>query len=271
MSTSPEVTSLTIPAVTPNPELVLLDSKFLSALKAVEKQVHDLHVHDAATAQLAANLQVRLTDAGGALEKARVALKAPFIAKGKEIDEVAKAPAIRIQKAKDTLKSQLVTFEFREEQKRQEAERARLAEIARLEKLAADEAAAAKAKAAEIARLAAEEAAKSNVPTMDVDFGDDTPAEPPPKTETEKQLDAVKHTPVPVTAAPVGVRYKTVLIPTLVDINRVPEAFVIKTVNMQEIRKLYVTGYKEGDPLPEVDGIKFETKREVTSSGGRAI
>ncbi len=81
MSTEPTNLELVLPAITPALPLVLADRAFLSTLATVEGQVAALRITDAATQQIAADLQIRLTFAGGALEKERIKIKQPFLDK----------------------------------------------------------------------------------------------------------------------------------------------------------------------------------------------
>ena len=112
---------LILPAITPALPLVLADRKFLTTLAAVETQVAGLKITDAATQQLAADLQIRLTGAGGALEKERKAIKQPFLDKCAEIDAAARPVSLRIDTAKAAVKKALTDFAV---------EQARLAAVA---------------------------------------------------------------------------------------------------------------------------------------------
>jgi len=262
--------AIVLEAITPATQLVLVDSKFVSALTAVEAQVATLKITDSNSAQLAADLQIRLTTAGRKLEEARKIIKQPFLDKCAEIENAARGPAQRIIRAKDSIKKALTDFEVEQTRIAEEKESERLRELDRLEKLRQTEEAEAQRKAAELAKLAAEEAAKSATPTIEIEF-DDEPAPQAQKTETEKKIEAIKYAPVVYAPIVEGVRFKTVLIPTVEDISKVPDCFVIKTVNYQAIKTTFCTGYKEGQPLPVCNGVKFEAKREVDSTGRRVF
>ena len=54
---------------------------------------------------------------------------------------------------------------------------------------------------------------------------------------------------------------------TGVDATKVPDQFLIKTVNLNAIRALYCVGYKEGQPLPVMDGIKFAVVKTSVPTG----
>ncbi len=262
--------TITLPAITPNAPLVLADASFLSTLASVEKQATSLVITDAQSAQAAADLQTRLTMAGKRLEAARESLKRPFIEKGREIDAAAREPAARIEKAKSVLKSALTAYDVEQERIAREAEQKRQAELARLEKIRLDEEAEAKRKGLELVRQLAEAAAKAKTPppVMEMEF-DDAPMEPPPKTETEKAIEAVKYAPAVVAQKPSGIRYKVTLKPVVVDVNKLPDMFVTKIANLRGIISTFCAGWKDGQPLPVLDGVKFEIDR-TTESTGRA-
>lgn len=265
---------LNVDVIAPPLPLTLVDGEFLSSLKLVEKQIAELKVVDQASAQLAASLTSRLTTAGTKLEKARVDLKAPFLAIERKIDATAALPRERIEAAKKTLKMALVKYDEALQEAARKAEQARQAELARLEKIRQAEEAEAKKKADELAaqaaKAAAAQAAKETVD--DFDFTDDAPPAPPPKTETEKQIEAVKFAPAPIVSKPIGIRYKTKLIFEIQNPHALPSAFQIVTADETKIRQTYCVGWKETDPIPELPGVKFTTSREVDSTGrGRAI
>lgn len=264
--------TITVAPVTPATPIVVCDSKFLTTLTSVEYEVVNLKVTDAATATVASGLLQRLTSAGSALEKARAALKAPFIAKGREIDEAAKAPAKRIEDAKDRLKRKVTEFQEAQRKAAEEAERQRLAEIKRLEEIARKEAEERARKAEEMAKQAAAAAEAAKAPVVDIDFGDDAlPTAPPPKSEAEVALEKLKHAPAVVAEKPAGVAFKTRLIIASVDVAKLPEPFIVRTANEQLIRSTYCVGWKDGDPVPEVPGVAFKIDRQVASTGRTAF
>lgn len=258
--------TITLQPVTPSVAIVLCDGAFLTTLANVEARIATLKVSDAESAQVAADLQQRLTTAGRKLESARTELKAPFIAKGREIDEASRVPAQRIEQAKDRLKRQLLAYAEEQARIAREAEVARQKELARLEAIRVAEEKAAQAKAAELARQAAEAAAKSKAPTMDLDF-DDEPAAPVQKTETEKAIEAVQFAPAPVAAKPTGVRFKSSIRIASIDLAALPETFVVRTANERAIRATFCVGWKDGDPLPECPGVSFSIDRTAVSTG----
>lgn len=258
------------PTLPPAPH-VLADTAFLSTLATVERQIAELIVKDAATAQLAAELQSRLTNAGNQLEKARKQLKQPFIEAGRAIDAAAEAPANRIDAAKSALKAQLASYDAEQRRIAAEAERERQRQLRELEAQRQREAEAQRQKELEAAEVARKAAESSKVEVLDVD--DDEPAEPAPvvKTETEKQIEALKYAPVAVAAAPVGITYRTTLTVTVIDVNKLPEMFIEKTPRLRAIQATFCAGWKEGMPVPELDGATFEVKREPVSTGRRTF
>jgi len=270
---------LILPAITPALPLVLADRKFLTTLATVEGQVAGLKITDAATQQLAADLQIRLTGAGGALEKERKAIKQPFLDKCAEIDAAARPVSLRIDTAKAAVKKALTDFALEQARLAAVAEAARQAELRRLEAIKAAEEAAAAAKAAELAKqaaaaLAQREAAaiaaqKANLPPPPelFDMGDDCPDEVAPKTETEKAIEAVKYAPAPVVAKPVGITLRTRLVLRVVDAAKVPDVFCTRTVNEAALRATYCTKYTKGQPLPVVPGCEFTVEETAVSTG----
>ena len=258
--------TITLQPVSPSAPIVLCDGTFLSTLANVESRIADLKVTDAESAQAAADLQQRLTTAGRKLESARTELKAPFIAKGKEIDEAAKKPAARIEAAKKLLAMRLLDYAQEQDRKRREAEEIRQKELARLEAIRLAEERAAQAKAAELARQAAEAAAKSKAQVMELDF-DDEPAPPVEKTETEKKIEAVQFAPSVVAPPPSGVAFKSSLRIKDVDVSKLPDAFVIKTANASLIRTTFCVGWKDGEPIPVCTGVTFSVDKQAVSTG----
>lgn len=256
--------------VTPLPSpLRLAQPAFLASLKECEQQIATLKITDAPSAQLAATLQSRLTTAGKMLEDTRARLKAPVLEQGRKIDDAAKAPALRIATAKQQLQVALTAYDQEQQRKAREAEEARQTELRRLEALRVAEERAAQAKAEELARLAAE-AAKKNAPAFDVSFDDDIPAEPPPKTEIEKQIEAVQHAPAVVVERPRGVAFRVRLRHVVTNVKELPEPFVIKSANDMAIRAAFCNGFREGEPLPICAGVRFEIERTPVDTG-RAV
>ncbi len=280
MSTEPTNLELVLPAITPALPLVLADRAFLSTLATVEGQVAALKITDAATQQIAADLQIRLTSAGGALEKERIKIKQPFLDKCRDIDAAARPVTLRIDTAKAVIKKALTDFAVEQARLAAVAEAARQAELRRLEAIRLAEERAAQEKAAALARQAAlaqaerdraaEAARIANLPPpvemLDMDdCPDDVPA--PQKTETEKAIEAVRYAaPAPV-AKPVGITMRTRLVLRVVDVAKVPDVFVVRTANEKAINATYCTGWKKGMPIPEVPGCEFTIEETAVSTG----
>lgn len=291
--------SIVIVADLPPAPLLLVDAGFVQALEEAEEAISKLKVTDAATAATAADLQSRLTKAGTALESERKKLLRPFIDTQKAINDAAAGTAARIELGKRAVKVELTRYDDAQrqlaaeaERKRQaeaaEIERKRQAEICRLEEIARKEREEAKRQAdellakqaeAEKQRLAAEIAAKPAVEDLDADPApiaapapddelDLADAPPVEKSDTEKQLDALKYAPPVVAAAPIvapkiaGVMFRNWIEVVTVDPALLPDAFVIKTADTKLIRSTFITGWKEGQPLPVCPGVVFEIKRE---------
>lgn len=172
-------------------------------------------------------------------------------------------------------------------------ERIRQAEIARLQKIADEEARVAKERADAIERerlaqekllLEQQETARKAAATQDLDLDSiDAPhlpipgpqplrpdydeIFPPEKTEAQKQLDALKYAPA-VKAAPIvapriqGVSFRSWVEIVSVDVNQLPESLVIKTADTKAIRAAYISGWRDGQPLPVCPGCVFTIKKE---------
>lgn len=278
MNPTPDTLSVEIVSPIPPMPLVLADNAFLSTLATVEGQVAALHVTDAASAQVAADLQVRLTGAGKKLDEERVRLIAPYLTLQRKINDAAKAPALRIENAKSALKVALTNYANEEDRKRIAAEKARLAEIARLEAIAEVERVAEQKRLDEIERQAAEarQLQESQKPSAVEDWGDDEPAEAPEpvepvvpeKTEAAKALEALKYAPVAAPAPkPVGVQFRVTLVPEVTDANALPDHFVDRVPKMQAIRATYCSGWVEGKPVPSCPGVRFTVDKQPVASG----
>lgn len=269
MSHDPITQTISVEPILPAEKVIIATPAFLTTLSKVELEIAGLAIKDAQGAQHAANLLQRLTTAGSALETARKSVKAPFLQKCAEIDDAARAPAKRIEDAKSSLKKMQVAFATEQARLAAEAERKRQAELRALEAKRREEEAAERARQEKLAKEAAELAAKAAVPVMDVDFGDE-PAPIAEKTETERRIDELKHTPAPVAAAPAGVAFKCKLIIASVDVAKLPDMFVVRTANERAIRETFCVGWKEGEPIPDCPGVAFKVDKIVASTG-RAV
>lgn len=231
---------------------------FLASLREVEAQIATLKVIDPESANLASTLQGRLTQAGKILEQTRVTLTAPVLEQQRKINALAKAPADRIERAKSALKSALTAYDNECQRIAREAEIARQKELARLEELRIAE------ERAERERMAKLAVTAKSAPLAIMEL-DDEPVAPPQKTETEKRIEEVRHTPVVIAPAVRGVVWRTTLVPTITDVRKLPDLFVVRTPNMAAIRATFCVGYEEGEPLPVCDGVSFEAKKEAVT------
>lgn len=291
---APPETRIVVAKPTVPAELVLVETAWVNALTAVEGRVKELKITDATTAQMASDLQSRLTAAGVQLEKARKALKDPYLEAGRAIDRAAEGPAARVEAAKRILKDGLVAFDIAEKKRIADAEAKRQAELARLQALkdeedrkAAAQAArlaeiarkAQEAKAAEEKRLADETAAAiaagapAGLGIMDEEPEAEEPLDLPPpapvKTQTEIALEQLQHAPAVVAAKPQGVTMRVTLEIESTDLAVLPEPFVIRTANLQAIRAAYCVKWKEDQSMPACPGVKFVVKREPVSTRSR--
>jgi len=254
--------TITLPAITPATPLVLCNAGFLNTLAQVEREVANIKV-DATTAQAAANLLTRLTSAGTVLEKARAELKAPFIAKGREIDEAARAPAGRIEAAKSGIKAKVAAFQQEQERLAREAEVARQKELQRLEAKRIAEERAAILIAEERAAALAAKVAPQDIP----EFDDGSEPEPAPKTETEKLIEKLQYAPAVAPVKPVGVAYRVALVIDKIEVDKLPDTFVTRTAKEAALRSTFCAGWRETDPIPECPGCTFRISKTIVSTG----
>jgi hypothetical protein len=258
----------------------LCDTKFVATLGEVEERIKTLKITDAMTAQAAADLLVRLTRAGTALESAREALVKPLRDRQKLINDTAKPVANRIDVAKGTLKAAQTAYDDEQQRKAAKLEADRQAELKRLEKLKADEDAAAAKKAKDIADAAAKAeeerlaklTAEQKAQAAEFDFLEEpAPPELPPipaeKSEVEKKIEAIRFAPAPVVAKAVGITYRTTLRIKSVDVMKLPEIFITRTAKMNAISAAFCTGWKSTQPLPVLEGCVFEIDKQPISTG----
>jgi hypothetical protein len=259
---------LIVEAATPPAPLILASSGFLNTLASVEEDVAALKITDQTSYKLAATLQVRLTSAGSALEKQRVALKSPFIEIGRKIDEAAKFPANRIEAAKNSVKRAIAAYDAEQQRLAAEAERKRQEELAKLEAARAEELRLEEERRQQLEAEAKAAAAKAPVATAaPLDFDEPEPAPEPPKTETQVALETLQHTPVVAPVRPAGISFKITLVPVVVDLKQVPDVFVERTVKLRAVISTFCQGWREGDELPVCPGVRFDVKKEPVSTG----
>lgn len=277
-------TAIVIPANLPAAPFTLVDQTFMAALAVAELKAARLKISDQASAQDAAALQAELTKAGVALEKERVALLRPFLDAQNAINAAAKTASSRIALTKGAVNAQLVSWDTAQKKLAEEAEKLRQAqiereaaerqaEINRLEKLRREELAEAERKAAEL--LKAQQAAAASAPPPSaamISLDDDAPAPveeiddaPPPAevSDTERQLVSLRHTPYsapPLVPAPKvsGIAFRSTLKIASINVAGLPDSFVTRIANEKLLRDTYITGWKEGSPLPACPGVVFQ-------------
>lgn len=276
MPADPITQTITIPPILPAQGVILADANFVSTLAKVELEVAHLRVSDAQSAQQASDLQQRLTTAGKKMLASKKVAKSGFQSKIDEIEALAKKVDARIEAAKDHLKGLLTAWDQEQQRIAREAEIVRQKELARLEALRLQEKAETRRKAEEVARIAAEAAAKAETEKARVaglpppeamefiDFPDDTP---PPKTATEIAIETVRHAPAVVVQRPMGVTFRVSLRHKVESVAKLPEPFVIRTANDAAIRAAYCNQWKDGEPLPECPGVAFSIDRTPVSTG----
>ncbi len=282
MSTALSPLTLELDNPPPGPH-VLADAKFVATLAEVETRIATLKIETPADAQVAADMQTRLTAANKALEATRMSLIRPALDWQNKINASAKPVAARIEAATRSLRVALADFDTRQRRAAEEAERKRQQELRDLEvkrqqeaKEAADRAAkiakdAADAEAARLAKLSAEQKEQED----EVSFMEEAPpAEdlpPPEKTETEQKIEAIKYAPAIPTAAPAGIAFRETLRMEIVDVKLLPEPFVIRSANEKGIRATFCTGWRAGAPMPECPGVRFTVEKIAVATGRSAF
>lgn len=277
---TPEAPPLHVALVAPAPHLplILCTGGFMATLATVEAQTKELAViKDAVGNQSAANLLSRATKAGTDLNRQRLELVRPYQDQIDAINLLAKQPGARLDAVKAALKVSQTNFVAEQRRLAEDAERARQAELRRLEAIRLQEEAAAKRKAEEIAEQVrkVQEAAKAAglplEPTPELEeIWDELPPEVPQKTETERQIEAIRFAPAVVAKAQ-GVREVTSLVPFVTDVNKLPDIFVEKSAKIAAIRSTFCAGHKKGDALPVLDGCRFEEQTTTVSTGRSAF
>lgn len=264
---------ITITPLIPPAPYVLADSAFTFTLAECEGRIASLKITDAASAQAAADLQVRLTRAGKDLEAKRAELIRPALDWQNLINATARPVTTRIDLAKKVLSDGLSAYAQEQKRLADEAERVRQAELRRLEALRLAEEKKArelaeaerKVEEARLAALSEAERAKVAAELAEMDFPDDDVL--PEKTETQKQIEAVRHAPAVVAAAPVGVSFKETLVIDTIDVGRLDDIFVVKTAKESAIRAAYCVGWSAGQALPVCSGVTFRIDRKAVSTG----
>jgi hypothetical protein len=259
-------TALTVPVEAPALPLILADSSFVEHLDAVEKMVSEIVVTDASSQQLAATVLNGLTKDAKQIEDQRVSLAAPFLAIQRAIMDAAKPVQTRITVIKSTLNQKLLAFQQAEAERARKAEAERQAELARLEKIRQKEEADRLAKEEADRKAAAALAAKLPAEDDNLDIPEDAPA-PLPPTKVEQQIAAVRYAPAIAPARAAGIKYVVALKHEVLNAALLPREFQIISADDRKIRAMYCVGYKEGQPLPQVPGVRFVVEKNIAGTG----
>ncbi len=263
-----------IPSNLPPAPFVLCDEKFVGTLSGYEKRISEIKIVDAATAQIAADLQTHITRAGKDLDATRKELLRPVLDLQNAINDAARPVLTRIDLAKKVLSDGLSAYAQEQKRLADEAERVRQAELRRLETLRLAEEKKArelaeaerKAEEARLAALSEAERARVAAELAEMDFPPEE-LEPAPKTETERAIEAVKFAPATVQAAPVGVSFKETLVIDTVDVNKLPDIFVTRVAKESALRAAFCVGWSAGQAMPVCEGVTFKIDRKAVSTG----
>ena len=269
-------TAIEVVAEVPASPIVVIDGGIVARIGELRESAIAIDVKDAESEQQAANLLNEATSLARDVESSRKAIKEPYLKIGRQIDEKAKAVLQELDAAKAGVRKSLNAYQTEQERIRQEQERKRQEEARRLEQeriRKEEELARAKAKAeaeaaeqAELPDLDSDESDDDELP----DFGADVIAE---QTEAElKRIDeqiAATNTPAVTAPKAAGIAYRKQLVVKQVNVERLPERFVIKSPDTAAIRKEYCVGWDPKDGVPSVPGVEFEVKQTPVSSGRR--
>lgn len=263
MSTTPaeevEVLPLTVTVKTPPSPAVMLDAEWMARIRELEHSAVGLKVTDDKTYRDAVAILATATRSTKDIATAKAAVKRPFLDACDAIEKCAKGITNRVDTIREIVRRQITDYDLKAKAAAEEAERKRLAELRALEGERKRQEAEAAKRAAEIAAQVKAEGRTADADALDLDL-DDIPM---PKTALEKKIEAVKFA-APLPSAPpkvAGLKFRTTLKIKSIDIKLLPSPFVIRTPDDALIRKTYCVGWKDGDPIPEVDGVVFEVNR----------
>ena len=235
-------------AIVPPPQaspIVLLKGDVVARIEDIAATAEVMSVTDAESAQAAADFMRRATALGKEIESARVEANAPALALQRAINAAVKEPAAKLDAAKRTLQRKVGEWQAEQDRIRREAEVLRLKELARVE--------AEKRRAEEEQERKEEEARLANLPP---------PAPIPAPVAQEVVLPAV-----PLVAPKIaGVRMRSTLVFEVVDAAQLPEALTMRLPDAAKIRAQFCALWREGDPIPEVPGLRFTVDRKAVSA-----
>ena len=235
-------------AIVPPPQaspIVLLKGDVVARIEDIAATAEVMSVTDAESAQAAADFMRRATSLGKEIEAARTEANAPALALQRAINAAVKEPAAKLDAAKRTLQRQVGEWQAEQDRKRREMEVLRLKELARIE--------AEKRRAEEEQRRREEEAREANLPP---------PAPMPAPVAQEIVIPAV-----PLVAPKIaGVRMRSTLVFEIVDASQLPESLTVRTPDSAKIRAQFCQLWREGDPIPDVPGLRFSVDRKAVSA-----
>ena len=235
-------------AIVPPPQaspIVLLKGDVVSRIDDIAATAEVMSVTDAESAQAAADFMRSATALGKEIEAARTEANAPALALQRAINAAVKEPAAKLDAAKRTLQRKVGEWQAEQDRKRRETEVLRLKELARIE--------AEKRKAEDEQRRREEEAREANLP-------------PPPPMPAPVAQEVVLPA-VPLVAPKIaGVRMRSTLVFEVVDAAQLPEALTVRLPDSAKIRAQFCQLWREGDPIPDVPGLRFSVDRKAVSA-----
>lgn len=234
---------LSVAVALPASPLVLLKGEVIARIDDLVATAAVMTVADAESAQTAAGYMRAATTLAKEIESARTEANAPALALQRAINAAVKAPADRLDSAKRDLQRKIGDWQAEQDRIRREAEAAQRREAARL----AEEQRKAEA---EQARLA-EEARLANLPP------------PPPPAPVAPQVIAPL---APLPAKIEGVRMRSTLVFEIVDVAKLPAELTIRLPDSPKIRAQFCQLWRDGDPIPEVPGLRFSVDRKAVSA-----
>ena len=235
-------------AIVPPPQaspIVLLKGDVVARIDDIAATAEVMSVTDAESAQAAADFMRRATALAKEIEIARTEANAPALALQRAINAAVKSPADRLDAAKRTLQRKVGEWQAEQDRIRREAEVLRLKELARIE--------AEKRKAEDEQRRREEEAREANLPP------------PPPIAAPVAQEVALPAVPL-VAPKVAGVRMRSTLTFEVTDAAQLPAALTLRLPDAAKIRAQFCQLWREGDPIPEVPGLRFAVDRKAVAS-----
>jgi hypothetical protein len=235
----PPTVNLEVVADLPTAPLVVVEATLGEEAAKLRALAEDVTVSDSVGANQAAEIIKTSTALLGAIEKARTAVKAPFLDICRKIDDAPKVIVTALSQAKASVQAKLTTYVHEMERqarlKREEEERERRAEEERKRKEA--------------------EKAAAEGDLIDIDVG----------TAPRAPL-VIARAPAP----PAGITMRRTLEYEVVEIGKVPEQFLkSREVHGARIWDAYCRSWTDGAALPVVPGLRFSVKSTPVSTGRR--